>query len=123
MFICLHCGHEFEEPSNRYNKRWSDSDDSEQYCPNCGSEDFEEAKKCELCDEWHSADRIVNGVCKDCIERGSKDIKSLLRYAIDAFTTEELDELIYNGMLLGESRRMALDNEDIFTEILKEEEK
>ena len=44
MYICLHCGHEFEQPSNRYNRRWSDSDDSEQYCPNCGSEDFEEAK-------------------------------------------------------------------------------
>ena len=33
MFICLHCGHEFAEPHNRYNKRWSDSDDSEPTCP------------------------------------------------------------------------------------------
>ena len=121
MYVCMHCGHEFEEIDRKHYDNstgvW------EEYCPNCGSEDFEEAAKCELCDEWHSAEKVVNGVCKNCIERGSNDIKKLLRYAIDAFTTQELDELIYNDTLLGEAKRMALDNEDDFAEILKEEDR
>ena len=70
-FICLHCGRVFDEPHNRYNRRWSDSDDSEQYCPNCGSEDFEEASQCSICGSWHSYDALKGGVCEDCLNKHS----------------------------------------------------
>ena len=69
MFVCLHCGHSFEEAHNRYNRRWSDSDDSEQYCPNCGSEDIEEAEQCSICGEWHSEDALSGGVCEKCLDK------------------------------------------------------
>ena len=68
-YICLHCGHHFNEPHNRYNRRWSDSDDSEATCPNCGSVDFEEAGHCIKCDEYFPLDQMVGSICKSCIEK------------------------------------------------------
>lgn len=69
MNICLHCGHHFTEPNNRYNRRWSDSDDSEPICPNCGSEDFEEAGHCIKCGEYVPVDEMCGSICKTCIEK------------------------------------------------------
>lgn len=66
MFKCMHCGHEFEEIDRKHYDNstgvW------EEYCPNCGSEDIEEAAQCEICGDWHAADYLHCGVCEKCAE-------------------------------------------------------
>lgn len=69
MFICIHCGHHFTDPVNRYNRRWSDSDDSEQLCPNCGSVDFEPAGRCIKCGEDFPLDDMIGSICRGCVEK------------------------------------------------------
>lgn len=89
MYICIHCGHHFDEPHNRYNRRWSDSDDSQQYCPNCGSEDFEEAEKCVVCGEIVAENKIVGHVCRDCLKKYVTR-ENAMKYALDC--DQDVDE-------------------------------
>ena len=89
MYICLHCGHAFTEPHNRYNRRWSDSDDSDATCPNCGSIDYEVAGHCIKCDEYKPLDKstgapnyMIGSICLDCVKkRMTKD--NAFRYSWD----------------------------------------
>ena len=120
MYKCLHCGNEFEDIDRRHydcgTGVW------EEYCPNCGSEDFEEADKCEICGEIFPESETENGVCKECLERASNDTETLMRYAlhVNAFTGEELDEILRIGTFKKEAKRIALDDTYEFTEFLKE---
>jgi DNA-directed RNA polymerase subunit RPC12/RpoP len=141
MYICLHCGHEFEEPHNRYNKRWSDSDDSEPCCPNCGSEDIEEALICEECGAVKSADEIVNGMCADCISIAAEDMRQAYEYGADrtevielngvlamAFSKVQIEAiltnyLMNNGDFAAECKKFALDDKFDFTDWLAERRK
>ena len=130
MYICIHCGHHFEEPSNRYNKRWSDSDDSEQYCPNCGSEDFEEAEHCELCDAWKPVDDVINGCCRGCLEEHAtkenafllgaeykeNGINGLIAYAWDTFDMEM--ELV-KSVTAKDAKTYCMDDPWVFAEFIK----
>ena len=107
-YVCIHCGHHFTEPHNRYNRRWSDSDESEQYCPNCGSEDFEEAGHCIKCDEDFPLEQMVVSICRGCVEK-AQTFDNALRYGADrkesveingflawAFTTSDIEEILTN---------------------------
>ena len=141
MYICIHCGHHFEEPSNRYNKRWSDSDDSEQYCPNCGSEDFEEAEHCEECDEWFPVGTCANGICESCMEKHASDFETVKRYGDShkeertingffswMFTDDEIDEILErearSSIFIQEyMKKYATQDPDEFTMWIKKEEK
>ena len=67
--ICIHCGHHFTTPVNRYNRPYSESDDSLPYCPNCGSEDFEPAGHCIKCDDYFPLDSMIGSICRDCVEK------------------------------------------------------
>lgn len=78
-YICMHCGNHFTEPNNRYNRRWSDSDESDQYCPNCGSVDFEEAGHCLRCGEFFPLDDMVGSICRGCVEK-SMTVANAYRY-------------------------------------------
>ena len=98
MYICIHCGHHFDEPHNRYNRRWSDSDDSEQYCPNCGREDIEEAGHCIKCGDYFPLDNtngapnyMIGSICKDCVEKRAT-LANAYQYGMDrGFDRHELD--------------------------------
>lgn len=94
MWYCLHCGHEFEEPVNRYNKRWSDSDDSEQTCPNCGSHDIEEGEECVECGAVKSPENLILGWCADCLNQAAEDMRTAYEYGAEHTEVVEL-----NGVL------------------------
>lgn len=141
MFICLHCGHEFEEPHNRYNKRWSDSDDSEPTCPNCGSEDIEEALVCEECGAVKSSDDIINGICSGCLTEAAEDYKTAFEYGSERTEVVELNGVIAsylsrnqieailvnyimnNGDIFQAAKDFALDDKYDFAEWLSERRK
>lgn len=93
MFICMHCGHHFDEPHNRYNRRWSDSDDSVQYCPNCGSEDFEEAGYCKKCDDYFDADSVVGCFCQKCLGK-AETLDRAMKYGADRKQSVEINGLL-----------------------------
>ena len=64
MYICLECGRDFDNPSN-----WTEPHGEDMCgCPYCGG-CAEEAEECEICGEYHLEDDLINGVCKDCIEK------------------------------------------------------
>lgn len=95
-YICLHCGHTFTEPTNRYNRRWSDSDDREPCCPNCGSEDIEEVIVCRICGEAHREEDMVGTmgqVCKECFDK-SVTFGNALRYG-----AERKEAVLLHGFL------------------------
>lgn len=92
-YICLHCGHHFDEPHNRYNRRWSDSDDSQSYCPNCGSEDFEEAGHCIKCGEFFPIDEMIGSICRGCVaKRMTRD--NAYRYGNDRKAAVEVNGFV-----------------------------
>lgn len=109
MYKCLHCGHEFEDIDRKHYDHgtgvW------EEYCPNCGSEDFEEAEQCELCGEWHVADKVHNGVCDDCLQKAEtmgnvvafgntdKQEVELNGFLAWAFTPSEIEDILINELL------------------------
>ena len=68
--ICLHCGHVFdgEEIVAKYYDRATGTYDREE-CPNCGSEDFEEAAHCDECDEYFPCDEVIGHVCEKCLKK------------------------------------------------------
>lgn len=68
MYICLDCGHVFEEPneprgvipSGRNNPDWY----SQCTNPACRSENYVQAKYCTSCGEWRAT--TVDGDCTAC---------------------------------------------------------
>ena len=112
MYICLHCGHHFENPVKyQYNKsvRMYDEDAA---CPNCGSEDFEQAGHCLKCGEDFSLDEMVGSVCKECVEK-AQTFDNALKYgevrkaAVElngfiayAFSASEINEILANILKL-----------------------
>lgn len=49
-------------------------------CPNCGSDDIEEGKRCKVCREIHYTFDLSHGVCKDCFADAVESYKSCLNY-------------------------------------------
>jgi len=109
MYICLHCGHEFEDIDRKHYDHgtgvW------EEYCPNCGSEDFEEAEQCDLCGDWHVAENVTNGVCEKCLEESAtvgnavafgntdKQEVELNGFLAWAYTPDEIEDILINDLL------------------------
>ena len=71
MYKCTECGAIFEYPAS-----WEESRgecfgfpayETMYGCPKCRG-DFEEAKECEECGEWHFRDELDDGLCKSCQE-------------------------------------------------------
>lgn len=140
MYICLHCGHQFTNATNRYNRivnRWED--DAE--CPNCGSEDFEEAEECVECGALKGADNLIHGMCDDCINIAAEDMRQAYEYGADrtevveingvlamAFSKVQIEailmnHLMNNGDFAAECKKFALDDKFDFTEWLAERRK
>lgn len=140
MYICLHCGHKFTNATNRYNRivnRWED--DAE--CPNCGSEDFEEAEECVECGALKMSDNLIHGMCDDCINIAAEDMRQAYEYGADrtevveingvlvmAFSKVQIEailmnHLMNNGDFAAECKKFALDDKFDFTEWLAERRK
>lgn len=68
MYKCLNCGEVFEEPASvRETHGFTDGFAETFYmCPYC-SGDYEEAKQCQECDEWHTENELYDGWCEKCL--------------------------------------------------------
>lgn len=45
-----------------------------EFCPCCKSDDFDEAKECEVCGEFYAEDELIKGVCEECIKKCRHDV-------------------------------------------------
>lgn len=74
MFICMDCGHVFEEPRVEHERMadfWG-APAWEEFgvCPNCGSVEYDTAEQCERCGEWVPETTDFGNVklCDFCLE-------------------------------------------------------
>ncbi len=133
MYMCIHCGHEFEEIAAKNYDRSTGT--WEEYCPNCGSEDFEEAERCEICGEWKVADNITDGVCKECIEKAATKENAFLIGMEDkvkvemngfiawAWKTFDMEMELLKGVTDADAREYALNDTWVVAQILKRRNK
>ena len=88
MYKCIDCGNVFEEP--HYEPAWlGECGDRDVYgndcsCPHCGSEDFDEAEKCELCGEYAAIEHLYDGVCGKCLHECDGDFDTCYEISLDA---------------------------------------
>lgn len=69
MYICTDCGAVFETAKiEKENHPYGMGYATEEYCvcPSCGSTNFSEAEKCELCGEYCA--ELNEGLCESCYE-------------------------------------------------------
>jgi len=105
MLICNDCGCVFGEDEARIEQ---DKDyvnnglgmecvrcDDILHCPNCDSQDVEEAKVCSVCGEYFYPDSMYD-VCPNCIENAKDDYK----IAMEVGRLEGNDSHYVNGFLL-----------------------
>lgn len=89
-YICLHCGYHFGEPKRDYDRGTGHYDEE---CPNCGSEDFEEAGHCIKCDEDFPLDDMIGSICKGCVSKAmTRD--NAYRYGNDRKTAVEVNGFV-----------------------------
>lgn len=81
VYICNRCGEGFslEEGETRH---YEEGDIT--VCPNCGSDDIEEAVRCRMCHEIIPEYTLKGGVCKDCFN----DAVSAFKACIGTLTWE-----------------------------------
>lgn len=83
MYKCLNCGETFSSPD-------SVRDFESEYfgrtvthymnvCPSCGSDDFEEMDKCEICGEYIDAGSCLCENCKELIGDLASEIRGKVR--------------------------------------------
>lgn len=83
MFICNSCGHIFEE--HKYIKNGGgDIGEDWPVCPECWNDDWEIARKCELCESIKSdADMCIHvDVCVECMKKVVKTAKDILQFSL-----------------------------------------
>lgn len=80
MFVCLECGEMFEEPLILYDNLgefWgAPAQDAYGACPNCKSDQIDEADKCDICGEYIQAGYI----CEDCAEDIQTRVREIKTY-------------------------------------------
>ena len=77
MFICKDCGSVFECPDyteENVGEYWGQpAFQAIDLCPYCHCDEFEEARKCEICGEWKPEDDMECDVCYDCMNEHKYD--------------------------------------------------
>lgn len=81
MLICKFCGNQFSDPDITKEYTGVTSEGYAEcydvgHCPNCGSEDYEEAKRCTVCGEWFIP-KCVEEVCEECVAVIGKELHAL----------------------------------------------
>lgn len=96
MYICKDCGALFEEPAVWYDDPSPAGvglpSGSYEYCecPECGSDDFEEANECPRCDCHYLGDKIL---CDDCMEELGIELREIKgRFHM---TQDDFEQAIY----------------------------
>jgi hypothetical protein len=75
VFICDKCGCGFALSES---DRWICDGDALTVCPNCGSADMEEGKRCKICREIHYPWKLRHGVCEACFADAVNSYRHLL---------------------------------------------
>lgn len=138
MYICMHCGNQFEEIDRKHYD--SATGVYEEYCPNCGSDFFEEAEQCEICGDWHAVGYLNGGVCESCMEKQST-IENALAWGEEdtagvelngflawAFSPSEIEEVLKNELMKNEdlakkyAHQFCFDDPDAFAQWFKKKE-
>ena len=143
MLKCAWCGEVFSEDSvetkSGYLCECGDHSVYEDYgvCPYCGSDDFEEARKCEICGEYMLVDELFGDVCEGCIEQYENDIQgcyelsqnetveiSINAFLYEMFTTQEIEELLLRELISSNAscKRFIESDKTRFGELLLEKE-
>ena len=84
MYICYDCGATFFDPDEDREQITSDPDawDWVCKCPECGSDAFNDAKRCDLCGEWFPEEELIGGCCDGCLSEIESDANLLKRYVV-----------------------------------------
>jgi DNA-directed RNA polymerase subunit RPC12/RpoP len=93
IYICLECGHVFDEPEivlEIHDELPEHPVERFCACPDCGDGGFEEAQYCSLCRKPISKSQARFCLCPECEEAAEKRFKKILR---ELFTKNELEYL------------------------------
>ena len=97
MYLCANCGQMFDSPNieeDFTSEFWgSTARHMASVCPNCGSDEFDEMDKCEVCGEWIDPGDELCEVCDGLIKEIADDIRGKARYTTDRFNLK-YDEFI-----------------------------
>ena len=74
MYICLDCGHIFDEPKEWVETHGFDYGPYEEWsgCPRCGGA-YEKAVECDICGEYYRKSELTDGLCDNCYEEEEED--------------------------------------------------
>lgn len=120
MYKCLECGHIFEEGEQ---KTWNEDrgefwgvpcSEEMSGCPICRG-DYEEMKKCTICGQYFTEDKLHPNVCDECISKYEDDLDVCLK--IGALSTEKVEINCCIASLLDEN-----EINDILADYLKTRE-
>lgn len=111
MWKCDRCGETFDETEivtkrsgyhSDYIGHGGDYWEEEGHCPYCGSEDIDEAKKCDLCGDYGFSDDFVYyddfSVCPDCNDKLHGIAKAVVEDTTGEF--EEIDSVQARDLLI-----------------------
>lgn len=76
VYMCNRCGDGFSLEEGRTVQLY---EGDITVCPNCGSDDIEEGKRCKICRDIHFTFDLNHGVCKGCFADAVDAYKSCLR--------------------------------------------
>lgn len=91
MFKCSDCKVVFSEPFARTYTSGEYGDNTEFYCPDCGSEYFVEVVECPACDNW--MDKHDGNVCISCHSYARRKLMQFAKLFSEAIR-EEMDEIL-----------------------------
>lgn len=77
VYMCNRCGDGFTLEEGR-TVQLHEGDIT--VCPNCGSDDIEEGRRCKICRDIHYTFDLSHGVCKGCFEDAVSAYKSCISY-------------------------------------------
>ena len=113
MYKCLDCGHIFEDgEQGTYIETYGlDNPPYKEIscCPLCKG-DYEEAKNCEICGEIYLEEELEGGVCDNCIQEYSRNLKfcveafdetkavELNQFLAFCFSKREIEEILYREL-------------------------
>lgn len=77
VYICNSCGERF---SLEDGKTLRTEEGKFTACPNCGSDDIEQGRRCGVCKEIHYEWKLKHGVCEDCFADAISSYRSCINY-------------------------------------------
>lgn len=84
MYICENCQQMFDSPNavlDSDSEYWgANVHHYTSVCPNCGSDEFEEMDKCDVCGEWINPGEELCENCRELIKDIADDIRAKGRY-------------------------------------------